>query len=360
MAGKRSGDVGVPERRDLSIGGANVWQTGQRLPAPASMVTAAVPTVEPNVRQVIAIGERQMDLDRKLKTALDESRLLILGAQVLFGFMFQAVFQDLFNEVPAASQAVQCAGLGFMLLSVCFLIAPSLFHQIVFGGESHPGALAYASWFAGASLLPLTLGLGASVFVVFEHLFGRTAGAIFGGTFTVGSLLLLYGLGLALRRPAGRKQLPDHTATPLKTKIEQMLTEARVIIPGGQALLGFQFVCTFTRSFKELPLSIQYLHAAGLCAVALSVLLLMTPAALHRIGFHGEDDAGFFKIGSVLVVASAVPLASGIACDVAVVFFKVTESMEAAAAAGAAALIALIGVWLGYPVWRRSSSAATR
>src|ERR1700712_5109505 len=99
-----------------------------------------------------------MDLDRQLKTAPDESRLLILGAQVLFGFMFQAVFQDLFNEVPAASQAVQCAGLGFMLLSVCFLIAPSLFHQIVFGGESHPGALAYASWFAGASLLPLTLG----------------------------------------------------------------------------------------------------------------------------------------------------------------------------------------------------------
>jgi hypothetical protein len=41
-----------------------------------------------------------MDLDQKLKTALDESRLLILGAQVLFGFAFQAVFQDQFNEVP--------------------------------------------------------------------------------------------------------------------------------------------------------------------------------------------------------------------------------------------------------------------
>ena len=39
-------------------------------------------------------GETRMDLDQKLKTALDESRLLILGAQVLFGFAFQAVFQD--------------------------------------------------------------------------------------------------------------------------------------------------------------------------------------------------------------------------------------------------------------------------
>jgi hypothetical protein len=298
-----------------------------------------------------------MNLDKKLKTALDESRLLILGAQVLFGFAFQAVFQDLFKEVPPASQALQCAGLGCMLLSVCLLIAPSLYHQIVFDGESRPGALAYASWFAGTSLLPLTLGLGASVFVVFEHLFGRTAGAMFGLTFTAGSLLLLYGLGIALRRPPGRKQMPDHAPTPLKTKIEQMLTEARVIIPGGQALLGFQFVCTFTRSFKEFPLSIQYLHAAGLCAVALSVLLVMTPAALHRIAFQGEDDASFFRIGSALVIAASIPLAAGTAAAIAVVIFKVTESMGSASAAGATALCALLGVWLGYPVWRRTSAA---
>jgi hypothetical protein len=310
--------------------------------------------------KLLQSGKTQMDLDRKLKTALDESRLLILGAQVMFGFLFQAVFQDLFKEVPSDSQMLQCAGLGLMLLSVCFLIAPSLYHQIVFEGESRPGALAYASWFAGASLLPLTLGLGASVFVVFEHLFGRTAGVIFGITFTAGSLLLLYGLGLALRRPAGRKHMPDRGATPLRTKIEQMLTEARVIIPGGQALLGFQFVCTFTRSFKELPLPIQYIHAAALCAVALAVLLLMTPAALHRIAFHGEDDASFFRIGSALVVAASIPLAAGIAADIGVVFFKVTDSMVNAVVAGCLALCILLGVWLAYPVWRRTNSAARR
>lgn len=108
---------------------------------------------------------------------------------------------------------MKCVGLGFMLLSVCFLIAPSLYHQIIFDGESRPGTLAYASWFAGASLLPLTLGLGASVFGVFEHLFGRTVGVVFGVTFTAGSLRLLYGLGLALRRPSGRKQMTDNAAT---------------------------------------------------------------------------------------------------------------------------------------------------
>ena len=152
----------------------------------------------------------------------------------------------------------------------------------------------------------------------------------------------------------------EHAVTPLKTKIEQMLTEARVIMPGGQALLGFQFVCTFTRSFKELPLSFQYLHAAGLCAVALAVLLLMTPAALHRIAFHGEDDPSFFRIGSALVISASIPLAAGIAAAIAAVFFKVTENTGSAAAAGAVALVILIGVWLGYPVWRRSSAVASR
>jgi hypothetical protein len=36
-------------------------------------------------------------LDRRIKTALDETRLLILGSQVLFGFPFAGAFQDDFK-----------------------------------------------------------------------------------------------------------------------------------------------------------------------------------------------------------------------------------------------------------------------
>ena len=41
--------------------------------------------------------------------------------------------------------------------------------------------------------------------------------------------------------------------TPLETQVEQLLTEARVIIPGAQALLGFQLTVTLTRAFQQLP-----------------------------------------------------------------------------------------------------------
>ena len=133
-----------------------------------------------------------------------------------------------------------------------------------------------------------------------------------------------------------------------------MLTEARVIIPGGQALLGFQLIATLTKAFNELPAMFKYVHCVGLCAVALSVVLLMTPAAVHRIGFEGEDDPAFFRIGSSLVIAGTIPLAVGIAADVAVVFFKAMESTDVAVAAGAGALAVLLGFWFAYPAWRRT------
>jgi Family of unknown function (DUF6328) len=64
------------------------------------------------------------ELEGKRKTALDESRLLILGAQVLFGFAFQAAFQELFAEVDSAGRTMQILALGLLSLSVALLIVP--------------------------------------------------------------------------------------------------------------------------------------------------------------------------------------------------------------------------------------------
>jgi hypothetical protein len=67
----------------------------------------------------------------------------------------------------------------------------------------------------------------------------------------------------------------DGKGTPLSAKVEQMLIEARVIIPGAQALLGFQLTVTLTRAFEQLPYESKLAHAAALCCIALSVILLM-------------------------------------------------------------------------------------
>jgi hypothetical protein len=207
--------------------------------------------------------------------------------------------------------------------------------------------------------LPLTLGLGLSAFVVFEHVFNRTTGIIAGSTLTLVALALLYGWGFIIKARRTGETMPQEDAeTPLKTKIEQMLTEARVIIPGAQALLGFQFVATLTKSFSELPVAVKWIHMAGLCAVALSATMLMTTAALHRIGFGGEDDQAFFRIGSRLVIAASLPLALGIAAEVYVVFFKVAENGNIAALAGIGALATLLLLWFVFPVLHAMRSSA--
>ena len=180
------------------------------------------------------------ELDAKLKTALDESRLLILGAQVLLGFAFQAALQDLFSEIGPLGRFFHIVALCLLCLSVTFLVVPSFYHQIACDGCSLHRAVHVATSFANWSLLPLTLGLGASGYVIIARLGGPEAGFAFGAALTATALCLLYGLGLALRKSP--KPLPPEGNTPLNTKIGQMLTEARVIIPGGQALLGFQFV----------------------------------------------------------------------------------------------------------------------
>lgn len=292
-------------------------------------------------------------LEDRLKTALDESRLLILGAQVLFGFQFQSVFQQRFDDLGIPAEAALAASLVLLLLSTGLLIAPSLHHQVRFRGEGRAGALKAATFFAGASLLPLTLGLGLSAYAVFALTFGAAVGVVTGMAFSLLSLLLLYGWGFMIRTPPKEVAMPEEKDTPLKTKIEQLLTEARVIIPGGQALLGFQLIAMLTKPFSELPQVAQVAHAAGLCAVALAVTLLMTPAALHRLAFGGDNSPRFFGIASPLVVLASVPLAAGTAADVGVVFWKISESGTAAAIAGIAAFAVLAGLWIVYPLLRR-------
>ena len=145
--------------------------------------------------------------------------------------------------------------------------------------------------------------------------------------------------------------------TPLSTKIEQMLTEAWVIIPGCQALLGFQLIATLTRAFDALPPDAKIIHAAGLCCVATATILLMTPAALHRLSFGGNDSEPFLRLGSAFVIAASLPLALGIAADVYVVFLKITQSAATTIAASVILLLAMLGLWYFYPIWLRTRRA---
>ena len=158
--------------------------------------------------------------------------------------------------------------------------------------------------------------------------------------------------GSAERRKAEAER-DTHETAPLHRRIEQMLTEARVILPGAQALLGFQLVIVLTSAFETLPETSRLLHGASLLFIALAVILLVTPAALHRIVWAGEDSEAFLQIGGQVTVAALVPLAFGMAGDVYVVFVRLTHSPAWGAIVAAMVVLVLFGLWLGWPLAMR-------
>ena len=137
------------------------------------------------------------------------------------------------------------------------------------------------------------------------------------------------------------------TGTALETKIEQVLTEARVVLPGAQALLGFQFTAMLMDAFAKLPRTSQYVHLVSLGLIAATIVLLMAPAAFHRIVERGQDTERLHRFASAMVLGALVPLAFGIAGDCYVVLAKVLDSTSVALTLAGVSLIFFFGLWFG-------------
>src|SRR3954465_12692216 len=95
-----------------------------------------------------------MSLSKKVKVALDETRTLILGAQILLGFQLQGVFRPVFDRLPWHDRYLDIASLLFSSLTVGLLIAPSLHHQIVDEGDSTRRIHLTIGRFASLALAP--------------------------------------------------------------------------------------------------------------------------------------------------------------------------------------------------------------
>ncbi len=280
-----------------------------------------------------------MELTKKIKIGLDETRMLILGAQILLGFQLREVFGDAFDELPPLSRHAEVAGLALMTVTVALLIAPGPYHRLVYGGRDDPRLQPVITAFAEAALMPFALALGIDLYIALGRVFGMATGLAAGGAAALLALAAWYGLPYAARQwgPSRETRMPagQGPPTPLAVRIEQMLTEARVVLPGGQALLGFQLAIVLTRGFEQLPKFSQAVHAVSLGLVALAVVLLMAPAAYHRIVFGGEEDEAMHRAGSLMLTAATLPLAMGLAGDIYVVIAKIAASPATGAAAGA-------------------------
>jgi Family of unknown function (DUF6328) len=311
-------------------------------------------------------NERRMaKLADKAENALNETRMLILGAQVLIGFNFQSAFQPGFERLPADAHLLKLAGLAFMLVAVGLLIAPCAFHQIVERGNDSPRLIAFTGRVAAFTLLPFAFGISIELYVAAAIALGPQFAMPLGLAGVLVALFFWYGLEWMWRsrdESLGKAQeaQPMEDGTSLENKIKQVLTEARVVLPGAQALLGFQLAAMLTDAFPKLPRSSQYLHVACLGLLALTIVLLMAPAAFHRIVERGEDTERLHRFSSTMVLAAMVPLALGIAGDFYIVLDKVLESPTIAIALAVSSLVMFFGLWFGLTLALRARAEAGR
>jgi hypothetical protein len=250
------------------------------------------------------------------------------------------------------------AGLALMSAAVTCLIAPAPFHRLSERGRDTLRLHGFTTRMAELALLPFGLCIGIDVFIVTELLFGTLVSAIAGGAFTALAALFWYGIG-AVRGRGGRavhRHEAEEAETTLDERINTLLIEARVILPGAQALLGFQFAAFLSASFDQLPQAAKLVHLACLACVALTAILLMSAAAYHRLAAGGEDRPDVERFGNSVVLASLLPLALGLSGEFYVVTTKVGFGDGPAIAAMLAALAVFLGLWFVLPLLARAAN----
>jgi hypothetical protein len=296
-----------------------------------------------------------MALEQRIKDALNEARMVVLVVQVLLGFQFSVVLQQRFDQLALAGQLVHVAGLGLLLAAFALAVAPATFHRIAEHGNDTPRVLRFTSRTVGLALLPFGAALGSSLFVVSELMGTRLEAAMVSAAGVLCALALWYGWPMLHRRhPAPERDRPD--PSDIASKIEHALTEARMVLPGAQALLGFQFMSFFAAGFIELPRASRLIHFSGLLFVSLASILLIAPAAFHRIAEQGESTTRFYRYASGMVQASLVPLALGMGADFYVVVAKVSGSIVDGAASAVVLLLAVFGLWWCVPWFARAEA----
>ncbi len=115
-----------------------------------------------------------------------------------------------------------------------------------------------------------------------------------------------------------KDQPKDHNEQyTLGDAIGALLEECRMILPGVQALFGFQLIAVFNQGFGEkLSAGEQVVHLLALALVAISGALIMAPAAYHRqTAPRMEASDGFMVLASRLLLVALAPLMLGIALD---------------------------------------------
>jgi len=137
---------------------------------------------------------------------------------------------------------------------------------------------------------------------------------------------------------------------PLDKAATLVLDESRMILPGIQALFGFQLIAVFNDAFTEkLSVFEQRLHLLAIAFNVITTIIIMTQAAFHRQTSTKEVANEFIHIASRLLLLSMYPLAAGVCLEFYLISRMILNNvlLSLVFAVGLFSLFLLL--WVGLP-----------
>ena len=125
--------------------------------------------------------------------------------------------------------------------------------------------------------------------------------------------------------------------------------EARMLLPGVQAILGFQLVAVTNNRFELLTENEQLLFLAAFVLLAVAMGLIMAPAAYHRLAERGRVTRRFVDLSSTLLALALVPLIAAFASDTYLIARIILEDRTMAVVIAAIVAVVLTGLWYVMP-----------
>ena len=125
--------------------------------------------------------------------------------------------------------------------------------------------------------------------------------------------------------------------------------EARMLLPGVQAVMGFQLMAVFNQRFDNLSDGQQALHLVAFVMLVLAMALIMAPAAYHRQAERGIISRRLVDLASHLLMWALLPLAIGVALDAYLLADLILRNQVAAVATAAVVASLFAALWYGLP-----------
>lgn len=122
-----------------------------------------------------------------------------------------------------------------------------------------------------------------------------------------------------------------------------------MVLPGIQALFGFQLIAVFNPSFgQQLTKAEQRFHLIAIGLVAIAIALIMAPAAYHRQTDPRQVTRAFIDLSTRLLLWSMLPLAASICIELYLIGRVILGSSYAVLPAGVV-FLAFLTLWFLLP-----------